>query len=180
MEDLGREGVDEDGLHCPAGALESFHLGKGRRGAPHLCLAGTQPRRPLVGDCLLVTVLGSGVWGRPYTRSQAARTRMEGPSSSCDRLTRPNGGPRTPETGNLPPRAPWRGVRGRLSQTPVQWPPAPSLEGMSRDRKPHLSPISLHRLIWPHSPRTQQPTTTKRKGRNSLEYAEGGGDSTRC
>lgn len=76
VEDLGREGVDEDGLHCPAGALESFHLSKGRRGlweagqpAPLLCLAGTQPRRPLVGDRLLVADLGSGVWGRTYTRS---------------------------------------------------------------------------------------------------------------
>lgn len=30
--DLGREGVDEDALHCLAGALESFLLNKGRRG----------------------------------------------------------------------------------------------------------------------------------------------------
>lgn len=113
--------------------------------------------------------LGSGASGAGETgRSKAASARTQGPFASCDWLNCLNGGPWTPGTpgtlvtGNPPPQsAPPEGCRragGSPLPTPVPQPPAPAPVEMSRDRKPHTSPISLPRLIRSQSSRIQRPT----------------------
>lgn len=97
---------------------------------------------------------------------------MESSFASHDWLNCPNRGRWTPVNSTnwkTPPvcstRGPWEG--GFLEPQCGGLSPVP--EEMSRDRKHHLSPISLHRLIWLHSPRIQPTKMPKflriRRGR---------------
>lgn len=84
---------------------------------------------------------------------------MEGPFSSLD-------WPNCPEAQGLlklenSPHALPRGTQEGGFLKPRSSGLQPEPEEMSRDRKPHLSPISLRRLIGLHSPRIQQQPPQK-------------------